>query len=103
MAAAIGTSESPALSGALWDLPTLAFFLGQPLNSVRRWIHYPPAGFPKPVEIGRKITYRAAEVRRWAEGTATPPGADELTRPSQLSKPRGRPRKQPKESHSQGS
>ncbi len=102
VAATVGTSISATLGGALWDLPTLAFFLGQPLNSVRRWIHHPPAGFPKPVEIGRKITFRAAEVRRWAEGTATSPSEDELTQPSQISKRRGRPRNQAKESKSQG-
>lgn len=63
-----GKTERPALL----DLPELAAYLGQPVNSVRRWIHRPPSGFPKPVMIGRKITYRAAEIELWALGSAAP-------------------------------
>lgn len=100
MSGAAGTTVQKRLSGALWDLPVLAFYLGQPLNSVRRWIHRPPEGFPRPVEIGRKITFRAAEIKRWAEGEAASALREDAQPPSepQALTRRGRPRNQPKAS-----
>lgn len=85
---------------ALLDLPLVAEFLGQPLNSVRRWIHRPPVGFPQPVKLGTKITYRAAELEAWALGSATAASAPQaVTEPTLVPapRPRGRPPKQPRE------
>lgn len=62
--------ESIAALPALLDLQLVASFLGQPLNSVRRWIHRPPEGFPKAVRLGTKITFRKAELVKWANGDA---------------------------------
>ena len=77
----------------------LADYLGQPLNSVRRWIHKPPPGFPPTVLIGRKITYRAAEIERWAIGSAAPVPAQ--AKPEQTAalarRGPGRPPNKPKE------
>lgn len=91
---------------ALLDLQLVAEYLGQPLNSVRRWIHHPPAGFPKPVMLGRKITVRAAELEAWASGSLAPghgtstagPDAPVVWQPPR----RGRPPKQPKEATDAG-
>jgi predicted DNA-binding transcriptional regulator AlpA len=87
------TAQRPALL----DLPHVAEFLGQPLSSVRRWIHRPPTGFPQPVRLGAKITFRTAELEAWALGTvgttsAQPAHIEPALSPSP--RPRGRPRKQ---------
>lgn len=89
-------SELSQRSGALLDLPQVANYLGQPLNSVRRWIHRPPLGFPTPVLLGRKITFRAAELEAWAMGSLIPHTERIASEPirvkSELGR-RGRPRK----------
>lgn len=94
---------SDQFHGALWDIPTVALFLGEPLNSVRRWIHHPPQGFPGFLKIGRKIVFRAVEIRRWSdvrdfkrenESDTTPQPEASESRPT--AKSRGRPRSQPK-------
>lgn len=54
--------------GALMEIPHVAAYLGQPLHSVRRWIHRPPTGFPNHIRIGRKIVFRTSEVEAWARG-----------------------------------
>lgn len=81
--------------GALVDLPFVADFLGQPLSSVRRWIHHPPVGFPRPIMIGRKIVLRAAELVAWAQGS-TAIEKTEITESAHapIQRPRGRPPKQ---------
>lgn len=90
-------SSSTFFRPALLDLPLVAEYLGQPLNSVRRWIHHPPEGFPKPVLLGRKITFRASELEAWATGS--PVDAPSTTEPEvPAQRGRGRPPKQPKES-----
>ena len=82
---------------ALLDLPLVAEFLGQPLNSVRRWIHRPPEGFPRPVRLGAKITYRTSEIEAWAlGGTAMSAQAAPTVVPLPVPRQRGRPPKQPK-------
>lgn len=88
--------------GALWDIPTTADFLGEPPNSVRRWIHHPPEGFPKFLKIGRKIVFRSAELRRWsdsreaeAESGSASNQPTALPEPESSKKPRGRPRARP--------
>jgi hypothetical protein len=53
---------------ALLDLVAVSEFLGQPLSSVRRWIHRPPEGFPPVLLIGKKICIRAAQLEQWARG-----------------------------------
>lgn len=53
---------------ALLDLEDVSIFLGQPISSVRRWIHKPPAGFPPLVFLGRKICIKAAQLEAWANG-----------------------------------
>lgn len=86
-------------AGALVDLRYVAGYLGQPLESVRRWIHQPPPGFPPVVRIGVKITIRKRQLESWASGEefATPVvgGEDQIASPSR-SRGRGRPRKMPK-------
>lgn len=95
------TTQRPALL----DLPLMAEFLGQPLSSVRRWIHRPPAGFPRPVRLGAKITFRTAEIEAWARGSVTI-SQDSLTvlEPHLMPapRPRGRPPKQAREATTVG-
>jgi len=52
--------------GQLIDLEGVAQYLGQPLGSVRRWIHHPPEGFPQVVRLGTKIVVRFSQLERWA-------------------------------------
>lgn len=52
--------------GQLIDLEGVAQYLGQPLGSVRRWIHHPPEGFPQVVRLGTKIVVRWSQLERWA-------------------------------------
>jgi predicted DNA-binding transcriptional regulator AlpA len=90
---------------ALLDLPLMAEFLGQPLSSVRRWIHRPPAGFPQPVRLGAKITFRRAEIEAWAFGSVTNSQASRaVSEPDQVPapRPRGRPPKQARETTTAG-
>lgn len=83
-------------AGALVDLRYVAGYLGQPLESVRRWIHQPPPGFPPVVRIGVKITIRKRQLELWAGGEvfAAPVAAEEV-RGAPAGQPRkpGRPRK----------
>lgn len=62
------TAASTRAPGALMEIPHVAAYLGQPLHSVRRWIHRPPEGFPLHIRIGRKIVFRTAEIEKWALG-----------------------------------
>lgn len=84
---------------ALLDLNELSKVLEQPLSSLRRWIHRPPAGFPAPIRLGRKIVFRYAEVEAWALGSATDrPAASACVSPKDASlslRRRGRPRNTP--------
>ncbi len=57
-------------SPTLLNLGQVAVILGQPLSSVRRWIHHPPAGFPPRIRIGRKILVRSNQLEAWARGEA---------------------------------
>jgi hypothetical protein len=61
-------TTSPFAPGQLLDLAQVAEYLGQPVGSVRRWIHNPPEGFPPIVRIGAKITVRAHQLVAWAMG-----------------------------------
>lgn len=91
--------------GQLLALEDVALYLGQPLNSVRRWIHKAPPGFPRPVMIGRKITYRFSQLEAWATGAVPDPepapapaalaAGPERARISLPKRPRGTPRLQP--------
>ncbi|ROZ74932.1 hypothetical protein EEB15_16240 [Ramlibacter sp. WS9] len=86
-------------AGALVDLRYVAGFLGQPLDSVRRWIHQPPPGFPPVVRIGVKITIRKRQLESWASGEffAAPVVVEEVeVAPASKARRRGRPRKVPK-------
>ena len=86
-------------AGALVDLRYVAGFLGQPLDSVRRWIHQPPPGFPPVVRIGIKITIRKRQLEMWARGEmfAAPIAAEEVrVAPASQARRRGRPRNVPK-------
>jgi hypothetical protein len=56
-------------AGQLLNLEQVAEFIGQPLNSVRRWVHSPPDGFPQIVWLGKKITIRFSELEAWAMGS----------------------------------
>lgn len=97
----MGTTQRPALL----DLPLMAEFLGQPLSSVRRWIHRPPAGFPRPVRLGAKITFRTAEIEAWALGSATTSQVSRAVLEPDLvpaPRPRGRPPKQARETTTAG-
>ena len=84
-------------AGALVDLRYVAGFLGQPLESVRRWIHKAPPGFPPVVRIGVKIVVRKRQLELWASGehVFAGPGADEEVQvvPAIPVPRRGRPRK----------
>lgn len=83
-------------AGALVDLRYVAGYLGQPLESVRRWIHQPPRGFPPVVRIGVKITIRKRQLESWASGEvfAAPVVVEEAqVAPPSPSRRRGRPRK----------
>ena len=91
--------------GALMEIPHVAAYLGQPLHSVRRWIHRPPTGFPNHIRIGRKIVFRTSEVEAWARGgpeySGDPGRSDAKTASSAsvgVASPRllGRPPKQPR-------
>jgi hypothetical protein len=61
--------DTPFKPGQLLDLEAVANYLGQPLGSVRRWIHKPPEGFPPVLRIGSKIVVRWSQLERWATGT----------------------------------
>ena len=58
--------DTPFKPGQLLDLKAVANYLGQPLGSVRRWIHKPPEGFPPVLRIGSKIVVRWSQLERWA-------------------------------------
>jgi hypothetical protein len=86
-------------AGALVDLRYVAGYLGQPLDSVRRWIHQPPPGFPPVVRIGIKITIRKRQLESWASGevSAAPVDGEEMqVAPPTQARGRGRPRKVPR-------
>jgi hypothetical protein len=83
-------------AGALVDLRYVAGYLGQPLESVRRWIHQPPPGFPPVVRIGIKITIRKSQLESWASGEvfAAPVVVEKVqVEPQNQARRRGRPRK----------
>ncbi len=83
-------------AGALVDLRYVAGYLGQPLESVRRWIHQPPPGFPPVVRIGIKITIRKRQLESWASGEvfAAPVVVEEVkVAPASQARRPGRPRK----------
>ena len=74
------TAASTRVPGALMEIPHVAAYLGQPLHSVRRWIHRPPEGFPTHIRIGRKIVFRTAEIEKWALGGEPKINRDQLSR-----------------------
>jgi len=83
-------------AGALVDLRYVAGYLGQPLESVRRWIHQPPPGFPPVVRIGIKITIRKSQLESWASGEVSAPSVfveKVQVEPQNQARRRGRPRK----------
>lgn len=82
--------------GALVDLRYVAGYLGQPLESVRRWIHRPPPGFPPVVRFGKKITIRKCQLESWASGEVSAPSVvveEVQVEPQNQVRRRGRPRK----------
>jgi hypothetical protein len=66
----VSKTTSPFAAGQLLDLAQVADYLGQPVGSVRRWVHNAPEGFPPIVRIGAKITVRAHQLVAWAMGEA---------------------------------
>lgn len=80
----------------IFDLDQAAKFVGRPISTLRYWVQHPPTGFPEVLRSGKRAFIRAAELERWALGTAavdtskpTIPPAREQVKPG-----RGRPRKQ---------
>lgn len=91
--------SSPGRLTQILDLQQAAQFLGRPITTLRYWGRCPPPGFPEILRSGNRRYIRAAELERWALGSAAPAieAQGHTVAPPSLpaKRGRGRPRKHP--------
>jgi hypothetical protein len=90
------STVQPGRLTQIFDLQEAADFVGRPITTLRYWIRNPPTGFPEVLRSGNRPFIRAAELERWALGTAAPGSAKPSIDPDlqPVKRGRGRPRKQ---------